>query len=161
MNIKELEDRAALKELVDRIALLGDKKDFQNQVQLFSENAVSETIAGGATILKLEGRNAMAAAFAEFLARYDTVYHFNGQLVLTIDGDRATGMSYCLVTLIGRAGGDGDGYSAGDGDGDGGSGGRMKTTIGARYHDDFVREDNQWKIVRRVGYFEWQETRRL
>lgn len=47
MNIKELEDRASLKELVDSISILADKKDFNNQVQLFAENAVSETLAGG------------------------------------------------------------------------------------------------------------------
>jgi hypothetical protein len=37
MNATELEDKIALKELVDKIAILGDKKDFENQVQLFSE----------------------------------------------------------------------------------------------------------------------------
>lgn len=77
MHIRELSDRAFLKELVDRVSILADKKDFHNQVQLFTENAVSETFAGGALVLKLKGRKEMEEAFGDFLKNFDTVYHFN------------------------------------------------------------------------------------
>ncbi len=140
MNMKELEDRTSLKELVDSVSILADKKDFHTQVQLFSENAVSETFAGGTAILKLKGRKEMAEAFGDFLKDVETVYHFNGQQVVTINGDNATGTSYSLVTLISTE-----------------NGKKMKTTIGAIYQDDFVREDNRWLIDRRIGNFDWQE----
>ncbi len=140
MNIKELEDRTSLKELVDSVSILADRKDVHTQVQLFSENAVSETFAGGTTILKLKGRKEMAEAFGDFLKNFDTVYHFNGQQVVTINGDNATGTSYSLVTLTSTE-----------------NGKKMKTTIGAIYQDDFVREDNRWLIDRRIGNFDWQE----
>ncbi|MBS7563864.1 nuclear transport factor 2 family protein [Mucilaginibacter sp. Bleaf8] len=84
MDIKEIEDRINLKELVDKVSILADQKNFGAQVKLFTENAVSETIAGGATILKLKGRKAMAEAFASFNKAFDTIYHFNGQHVLTL-----------------------------------------------------------------------------
>lgn len=138
--MKELEDRTSLKELVDSVSILADKKDFHTQVQLFSENAVSETFAGGTAILKLKGRKEMAEAFGDFLKDVETVYHFNGQQVVTINGDNATGTSYSLVTLISTE-----------------NGKKMKTTIGAIYQDDFVREDNRWLIDRRIGNFDWQE----
>ncbi len=77
-------------------------KDFENQVQLFSENAISETIAEGKTVLKLEGRKVMSQAFEKFLQDIKTVYHFNGQQVVEIDGNNATGKCYCLITLIGN-----------------------------------------------------------
>ncbi len=144
MNIKELEDRTSLKELVDSVSILADRKDVHTQVQLFSENAVSETFAGGTTILKLKGRKEMAEAFGDFLKNFDTVYHFNGQQVVTINGDNATGTSYSLVTLISTE-----------------NGKKMKTTIGAIYQDDFVREDNRWLIDRRIGNFDWQEKREI
>jgi hypothetical protein len=67
----------------------------------------------------------MAAAFGAFLANFETVYHFNGQQTVTLDGDRASGTSYCLVTLIG----DEDGR-------------RMQTTIGVIYND----ENGRWLI---------------
>jgi hypothetical protein len=140
MNIKELEDRILLKELFDIVSILGDRKDFAAQVQLFTENALSETIADDVSILKLYGRKEMAEAFNEFLKDFDTVYHFNGQQVLNIDGDHSTGTCYCMVTLIGSE-----------------NGKKMKTSIGAIYQDNYVREDNRWLIAQRIGTFNWQE----
>jgi hypothetical protein len=140
MNTKELEDRTLLKELVDKVSLLGDKKDFKGQVQQFSEDALSETFLGGVSILKLKGRKQMEEAFSNFLKDFDTIYHFNGQQVVTIDGDNASGTCYCLATLIGSE-----------------NGKKMKTTIGVIYQDDYVREGSRWLIDQRIGNFEWQE----
>jgi hypothetical protein len=140
MNIKNLEDRIALKELIDKISILGDTKDFENQVQLFSENAISETIAEGKTILKLEGRKEMAQAFEKFLQEMETVYHFNGQQLVAIDGDKAKGKCYCVITLVGNE-----------------NGKKIKTTIGATYEDYYIRENNKWLVAKRVGTFEWQD----
>jgi ketosteroid isomerase-like protein len=140
MNSKELEDISSLKKLVDMISMLADKKEVHTQVQLFSEDATSETFAGGSLILKLKGRKEMEEAFGDLLKNFETVYHFNGQQTVTINGDTATGTSYCLVTLIGTE-----------------NGKKMKTTIGAIYQDDFVRENNRWLITKRIGNFDWQE----
>ncbi|MVT12104.1 nuclear transport factor 2 family protein [Chitinophaga tropicalis] len=140
MNIKELEDRALLKELVDTVSILADKKDVHSQVQLFSEDAISETFAGGMSVLKLKGRKEMEEAFGDFLKDFETVYHFNGQQIVTVNGDNATGTCYCLVTLIGIE-----------------DSKKMKTTIGVIYQDDFVRENNSWLIAKRIGNFGWQE----
>lgn len=140
MDIQELADKIALKELIDNISILGDKKDFENQVQLFSENAISETIAEGKMVLKLEGRKEMAPAFENFLQEFETVYHFNGQQSVTIEGANAKGTCYCLISLIGYE-----------------NGKKMKTTIGATYDDEYVRVNNQWLVSKRVGQFNWQD----
>lgn len=140
MNLKDLTDRTALKELVDKISMLGDRKDFNAQVQLFSEDALSETFAGGTSILKLKGHKEMAKAFANFLKDFDTVYHFNGQQVVNIDGDQASGTCYCLITLIGNE-----------------NGKRMKTTIGVDYQDSYDRAKDGWLVAKRIGNFQWQE----
>jgi len=140
MNLKDPTDRTALKELVDKISTLGDRKDFNAQVQLFSEDALSENFAGGTSILKLKGRKEMAEAFANFLKDFDTVYHLNGQQVVNIDGDQASGTFYCLVTLIGNE-----------------NGKRMRTTIGAYYQDSYVRAEDGWLVAKRIGNFKWQE----
>lgn len=140
MTTKELNDRAQLKELVDKVSILADKKDFNAQVQLFSENAVSDTYLGGVAILKLKGRKEMEAAFEHFLKEAETVYHFNGQQSLIMAGDKASGTCYCLVTLITKE-----------------DGKKIKTTIGATYQDDYIRENNRWLIERRIGTFDWQD----
>lgn len=139
MNIKEAADRLLLRELVDRVAILADRKDFKAQVQLFTEQAVSETISGGKSILKLTGREQMAEAFAGLVKDYETVYHFNGQQVVNIDGDRATGTCYCVVTLIGNE-----------------NGKKTRTTIGVVYQDQYVRQNDHWLIAARTGNFTWQ-----
>lgn len=140
MNTTSIEDKILLKELIDKISILGDQKDFNNQVQLFTEHAISETIAEGKVILELKGRKVMAQAFSEFLKEVSMVHHFNGQSLFSIEGDTATGICYCLITLI---------SSSRDK--------KSKMTIGAVYHDRYVRFDNQWLIEKRVGNFVWQD----
>lgn len=140
MNTNELADKIAIRELVDRISILADQKDFEQQVQLFTADAVSETIAGGKTILSIVGRKEMAQAFHKFLREIETVYHFNGQQVITLHGDNAKGKCYCLITLIGLE-----------------DGKRTTTTIGATYEDEYIRINDQWLVSKRVGTFEWQE----
>jgi hypothetical protein len=140
MNHNELEDRIALRELIDKVSILADKKDFHNQVQLFTDDGVSETFAEGTTILKLKGRNEISKAFSEFLKNVDAVYHFNGQQLVSINGDGASGTSYCMITLTGTE-----------------DGKKIKTKIGAVYQDTYVRENNRWLISKRIGNFDWQE----
>lgn len=140
MKRSELEDKIALKELIDKISFLGDKKDFENQVQLFSENAISETIVEGKIILKLEGRKEMVHAFDKFLQETETVCHFNGQQLVEINGDNATGKSYCLITLLGNE-----------------DDKKIKTTIGAIYEDEYIFIDSQWLVSKRVGHFKCQD----
>jgi len=139
MNSQELTDRIALRELIDKISILGDRKDFVSQTQFFSENAISETYEQGKLLLKLEGRASMQTAFSEFLRGFEKVYHFNGQQTLEIDGDHASGNVYCLITLIAVHNGE-----------------TIKKSIGATYQDEYVRENNRWLIAKRSGSFEWQ-----
>lgn len=134
------EDKILLKELVDKVSILGDHKDFNGQVQLFTEDALSETSVEGKIIMELKGREVMAKAFSEFLKDVDVIYHFNGQSLFTITGDEATGICYCLITLISNQ-----------------KDKKVRTTIGAVYNDHYVRQGKQWLIDKRVGDFLWQE----
>jgi ketosteroid isomerase-like protein len=139
-----IEDRLALKEVVDTFSNLADKKDVHAQVQLFTPDATSQTYVGGKLVSDLTGRDALEKAFGAFLANFTTVYHFNGQQVVKLDGDKATGTSYCMVTLIGDEGGK-----------------RMKTSIGVIYEDQFVREGGRWLMAKRRANFDWQEKREM
>lgn len=140
MNIKELTDKILLRELVDNISIYGDKKDFDKQLQLFSSDAISETFMNGKSLLKLKGRIEMKTAFVEFLKGYDVVYHFNGQQKLIINQDSATGILYCLITLIGIE-----------------NDKKIKTSIWATYEDEYIFENGQWLVAKRIGSFEWQD----
>jgi hypothetical protein len=143
-RVRELEDRAALKELVDTFSILSDRKDVRAQVQLFTANATVETYRKDVLAAKLSGRKEMEDRFGAFLKNFETVYHFNGQQTVTISGDRATGVSYCMVTLIGLEGGR-----------------KMKTSIGVYYHDEYARENGRWLIAKRRSVFDWEDRREL
>lgn len=143
-RVRDLEDRAALRALVDTFSILADRKDVRSQTMLFTEDGLVETRRGGEVVSRLQGRAALEQAFGAFLANFQTVYHFNGQHAVTIDGDRATGTLYCLVTLIGSE-----------------HGRRMMTTNGVYYHDEYVRENGRWLIARRTSFFDWADHREV
>ena len=139
-TISEMEDRMALKNLVDTFSILADQKAIQQQILLFTEDATSETYVNGQVVSSLKERKQIGDAFASFLNNFETVYHINGQQTVTLNGDKASGISYCFVTLIGLE-----------------DGKRMKTSIGAYYHDEYVRENGHWLIAHRKATFAWQE----
>ena len=129
------DDAEQLRHLFDRFAVLADDKDVAAQMELFTEDAVVVSRADG-QVTELEGRDAIGAAFSSFLSQFDTVFHQNGQHVVTLDGDRADGTGYSIVVL-------------------GNADGRM--TMGVIYSDDYVREDGGWKIARRESDFRWRD----
>ena len=139
-RIAQLEDRAALKALVDTFSILADQKDVQRQLLLFTEDATVESRTGGAPGTPLKGRKQIGDAFTGFLANFQTVYHINGQQAVDLRGDRATGTSYCLVVLIGNE-----------------NGKAIKTTMGVTYDDEYVRRGGAWLIAKRVSHFTWRD----
>jgi SnoaL-like domain len=143
-RISEIEDRIALKELVDTFSVLADKKDVKAQTQLFTPNGMVETFVNGNQVAKLNGRKEMEDAFGAFLKNFETVYHFNGQQTVKINGNKATGILYCMVTLIGIE-----------------NGKKMKTSIGVYYEDEYVRENNRWLIAKRTSIFDRQDKQEL
>jgi ketosteroid isomerase-like protein len=138
-RVQRLEDRAALKALVDTFSILADRKDVAKQVLLFTEDATVDSYSNGRPGGSFKGRQQIGAAFAGFLANFETVYHVNGQQAVDIQGDRATGTAYCLVVLIGRE-----------------NGKPKKTTMGVAYDDEYVRRGGAWLIAKRVSHFTWQ-----
>src|SRR3954466_4599647 len=88
--IQAIEDRIALKNLVDIFSTLADQKETQKQTLLFTEDAVSETYVNGRVVSSLKGRKQIGDTFAAFLNTFETVYHINGQQTVTLNGDKAT-----------------------------------------------------------------------
>ncbi|WP_436414001.1 nuclear transport factor 2 family protein [Petrimonas sp.] len=142
-RIVEIEDRLALKELVDRFSILSDIKHAQAQALLFTEDAVVETYQGDKLTVTLQGREQIAEVFGNFLNSMETVYHINGQQTVELNGNNATGISYCLVTLIGME-----------------NGKKMITNHGVFYQDNYVKDrDRKWLISKRKSTFHWTEKR--
>ena len=140
VRLQEIEDRLALKALVDEFSILADTKDIKNQVLLFTENAVVETSMGGQVIGSMTGRKQIGDTFGSFLANFEIVYHLNGQQTVKIDGNKATGVSYCQVMLVGSE-----------------NGKKMKTSMYVFYNDEYVFENGRWLIAKRRSNFALQD----
>lgn len=139
-RIQKLEDRGALKALVDAFSNLADKKDMAAQSLLFTEDAVVDTYFEGQLFASLKGRKEIQETFTNFVANFETMYHINGQHTAEIDGDRATADHYCLVVLVSTV-----------------DGKKTRNTNGVSYNDEYVREDGQWRISKRTSHFTWRD----
>ena len=129
--MSKLEDQLALKKLVDTFSNLADVKDTKAQMDLFTDDAEVISKVDGKTF-KTKGKKDIEKSFADYLALFDVVYHLNGQQTVEIDGDKATGISYCFVTLIGNG---------------------KKNQSGVRYNDTYVKEKGKWLIKKRESNF--------
>ena len=139
-RVRLLEDRAALKALVDTFSILADRKDVPRQVLLFTEDATVESRTGDRAGSVLTGRQQIGDTFGRFLASFTTVYHMNGQQAVTVTGDRATGTSYSFVVLIGPE-----------------NGKTVRQTMGVTYDDEYVRRGARWLIAKRTSHFTWTD----
>src|ERR1700757_2681582 len=102
----QLADRLAIRELVDAYAYCADRRDATGQMALFTEDTeflVYMDSHNPSPTQQLRGRAALAPVFDE-LNTYVTTMHFNGQSTAVLDGDRASGVTYCLAHHVRVAG---------------------------------------------------------
>jgi SnoaL-like domain len=140
----ELADRLAIRELFDAYAHCADRRDAEGQKALFTENTHFVVYMNGQAsepTQVLDGREALTPVF-EDLNRYQATMHFNGQSTIALDGDRATGESYCIAHHLFTEDGE-----------------RKLMVAHLRYGDTFVKVDGTWLFAERNLYVDWTETR--
>jgi ketosteroid isomerase-like protein len=140
----EARDRLAIRELVDAYAHCADRRDAKGQKSLFTEDThflVYMEGEGAGPSQELNGREALTPVFDD-LNRYEATTHFNGQSTVALDGDRATGESYCLAHHLFTEDGE-----------------RKLFVASLRYLDTFVKSDGRWLFAERRLYVDWTETR--
>ena len=142
----EQADRLAIRELVDAYAHCADRRDAEGQKALFTEDThfvVYMEGQGSEPTYALDGREALTPVFDD-LNRYEATMHFNGQSTVALDGDRATGESYCIAHHLFTDEGE-----------------RTLMVAWLRYGDTFVKRDGAWLFAERNLYVDWTETRSL
>lgn len=144
-RLATIEDRMAIKQVVDVFSNLADTKEIDRQVRLFTEDGVVESFSGGKRTSSLKGRAQLKETFSAFLANFHTVYHQNGQQTIDeLTATTAKATSYCRVILIGKQ-----------------DGKEMKTIMYTIYKDAFVKQDGQWLIKHRISNFVQREVEEL
>lgn len=145
MNIQEITDRIAIRELTDEFANLADTREVDKQVELFAEDSGMLEFQMGfdGEIHEIKGRSALYNAFFNTVVPAKNVYHLNGQQTLTsYSENEAEGIAYCQATLVNEA----DGKD-------------VTTTNYVRYTDRYVKRDGKWYILKRRTTFLFSETR--
>ena len=117
----ERADRAELMELVARHAQLTDDGDWETRVDLYSEDGEFTSLDG----IPRRGREALREAFSATAGRI-TGKHITSNTVLTLDGDRASGLTDYAFFMVTK-----DAVVA--------------TSVG-RYHDEFVKGSDGWRF---------------
>src|SRR5882757_9209274 len=96
---QEAADRLAIRNLIDAYAHCADRRDAKGQMALFAEDTAFHVFMDSRSAeptYVLHGRGALAPVFAD-LNQYQATTHFNGQSTVHLDGDRASGESYCIA----------------------------------------------------------------
>jgi ketosteroid isomerase-like protein len=142
---QEAADRLAIRELIDAYAHCADRRDAKGQMALFTGDTrfwVFMDATAAEPTQELHGRESLAPVFDD-LNQYVATMHFNGQSTILLDGDRATGESYCLAHHL-KVGQDGQ---------------RTMMIASIRYLDELVKQDGQWLFAERRLMVNWTETR--
>jgi len=141
-----LADRLALRGLVDQYALRVDSDDPGSAATLFTPAGELRIFERGKPepVRERLGREAIATAMSG-LGRYDTTLHVVANHVAHIEGDTATGQTYCLAHHI-REVETPDGATA-----------PFDHVMAIRYLDRFERTHEGWRIAQRHLQVEFTE----
>jgi ketosteroid isomerase-like protein len=143
-KIKEAEDRSAIRELVDAYAYYADTRDAQGQMALFTEdtNFVVFMDAEASEPAQVISKRADLFPVFDNLNTYKATMHFNGQSTVKLNGDKGTGIAYCMAHHLTT------------------ENGVQKLMVAAiRYQDSFVKQDGKWLFSERKLLVDWIENR--
>jgi hypothetical protein len=144
LSSKEAADLLAIRTLVDAYAHCADRRDAAGQMALFTENTRFIVFMDSRNPLPTQEikRRADLAPVFEHLKTYEATTHFNGQSTIVLDGDHATGESYCLAHHVQAA-----------------DGKRTLMVASIRYLDSLIKTNGRWLFGERKLMVDWIETR--
>ena len=140
----EAADRLQIRELVDAYAHCADRRDAKGQISLFTKDThfvVFMDARSEKPSMELNRREDLAPVFDE-LNKYEATTHFMGQSTVVLDGDRATGETYCIAHHV----------SASEGK-------RTLFIASLRYFDVFAKVEGKWLFAERKIMVDWTDTR--
>lgn len=133
-RLQRVEDELAIRRVLVDYAATQDARDYAGYAALFAKNG---EWVNGKTVHK--GREAIHKMLVDLYGTpppgyvNSESYHLTSNPQIEVNGDRATARSRHLLVLRGPKG-------------------EPTPALAGRYEDELIREDGQWKILRRVDY---------
>jgi hypothetical protein len=143
-RLQELEDRIAIRELIDQYTYCADTRDAEGQMAIFTEDTNFEVYMDEklpAPTQVVTGRKNLRPIFDD-LNQYLSTMHFNGQSTVKVDAGKATGITYCRAYHLKVL----DGV-------------QKLMIAGIRYYDTMVKQDGVWLFSERKLKVCWIENR--
>ena len=122
------------------------RRDAKGQMSLFTPDAhfvVFMDTRSDKPSMELKRREDLASVFHE-LNKYEATTHFMGQSTVVLDGERATGETYCIAHHV----------SAFEGK-------RTLFIASLRYYDVFAKVEGKWLFAERKIVADWTDTRSI
>lgn len=136
MTTIELEDRIALKDLVDRYATESDKNNQDYYREIFLPDVKLKVYFGDTLGMDIHDVEDMITRYKAF-GTAKASFHQNGQQVVDFEDEtHAAGICYAIATLVNE------------------EDGKDKLSYHAvRYYDKYIKKDGRWWIAEREQYF--------
>jgi SnoaL-like protein len=143
-RLQQLEDRIAIRELIDQYAYCADTRDAQGQMAIFTEDTnfevyMDEKLPAPTQVVK--GRENLFPVFDD-LNQYLSTMHFNGQSTIKVNENKATATSYCRAYHLKVR-----------------EGLQKFMIAGIRYFDIMVKQNGKWLFAERKLKVCWIESR--
>lgn len=136
MSLEILQAKLELRELVDAYSILGDEKNIADQMLLLTPDTSYKVYIGDHLFSDVSGRKQLEEEFTGHASNVKRYFTINGQHVVKVDGDTATGVSYAQMKMVR----DEDGKE-------------VITDYSVRYDDVYVRQNRTWLITARIAHF--------
>ena len=128
-ELRRLADEVAVRDVVLGYARAVDRQDLDAVARCFTADCAYEGSLASGTIA-----GALAALRAAF-ERYTRTMHFMGTQDVTVDGDTAHAVTYCVAFHVRTNG--------------------RHATVAVRYRDTLARTPDGWRIARRAVSTDW------
>lgn len=133
-----------LRKLIDDYAVFTDEKNIAEQVKLFTPEIVYSVFMNGAQVSSLSGRENIEHQFNQHAAVVKNYFTMNGQHIVNLEGQIATGVSYSQMKMVREVHGKAN-----------------ITDYSVKYEDKYRLVDGKWRIDERVAHFVIVEARTL
>ena len=134
MTMEELQAKSEISELVGKFSNL--EVNVPAQMALFTKDTHVQVYMGETKAFDIHGVEELEKVFSQFTVAVKRSHHMNGQHVITVNGDTATGVLYCRAALVTEE-----------------DGKEVITDHCIFYEDVYEKQDGKWLIKARTSHF--------